>query len=101
MMSIDPARTDLAREFRDNPKGPHSPELRRVLLILRDGSIRGKMTIASLAPEKGFCLAEIGPRRGDPITLHRDRKFDRLKEASWALFKARWEQATGTKLDLD
>ena len=101
MMTIDPARTDLAREFRDNPKGPHSPELRRLLLILRDGSIRGKMTIASLAPEKGFCLAEIGPRRGDPITFHRDRKFERLKDASWALFKARWEQATGSKLELD
>lgn len=101
MMPIDSTRTDLAREFCDNPKGPHSPELRRVLVILREGSIRGKMTIASLAPEKGYCLAELGPRRGDPIVYHRDRRFDSIKDAMRAVFLARWEQATGTRPQID
>jgi hypothetical protein len=101
MMKIDPARSDLAREFRDKPMGPHSPELRRVLLILREGSIRGKTTIARLGEGEGYCLAEVGRRRGDPIVYHRDRTFARLKDAMWALFQARWEQATGSRPAVD
>lgn len=101
MMKLDPARTDLAREFRDHPFGPHSTDLRRLLLILRNGSIRGKTTIASLAPGKGYCLAEIGQRRGDPIVYHRDLKFDRLADAHRALFEKRWEQMTGQPLQID
>lgn len=101
MMKIDPARTDLVREFCDNPAGPHSAELKRVLLVLREGSIRGKAAIASLGDGKGYCLAEIGMRRGDPIRYRDDRIFKRLGEAKVAVFLARWEQATGSKPKLD
>ncbi len=95
MMKIDPARTDLVREFHANPFGPHSTDLRRTLQILRLGSIRGKKTIATR--RDGYCLAEVGMRRGDPIVYHDDRIFGRYGEALIALFDARWEQATGSR----
>lgn|SRR5688572_14557960 len=99
MIKIDPARTDLAREFRDNPFGPHSPELRRLLLILRDGSAREKKVIASWG--EGYCLAQVGKKRGDPVRYDSDKVYDRLRDALWAVFQARWEQATGSRLVLD
>ena len=35
MHRVDPARLDLAREFKSNPTGPHSPELQKLLKLLR------------------------------------------------------------------
>jgi hypothetical protein len=99
MIKIDPARSDLAREYRDNPFGPHSPELRRLLLILRNGSARNKVTLATYGD--GFCLAQVGPKRGDPITYYSDRIFPSYRDALWAVFQARWEQATGRKPAVD
>ena len=99
MMKIDPARTDLAREFRERPFGPHSTDLRRLLTIFRDGSAREKTMIATCGG--GYCLARIGPRRGDPIRYDSDRVFAHLGDALWAVFQARWEQATGRKPAVD
>ena len=99
MIKIDPARTDLAREFRDNPFGPHSPELRRLLLIFRNGSARSKPVIATHGD--GFCLAQVGPKRGDPIEFYSDRIFPSYREALWGVFQARWERATGSKPAVD
>ena len=31
MDAIDPSRLDLAREFKRNPLGPHSPDLQKLL----------------------------------------------------------------------
>ena len=35
MYEIDPARLELVQKFRDNPDGPHSPELALVVNRLR------------------------------------------------------------------
>ena len=35
MYEIDPSRTDLVEEFRNNPDGPHSPELDLIVNRLR------------------------------------------------------------------
>ena len=35
MHRVDPLRLDLAREFKSNPTGPHSPELQKLLKLLR------------------------------------------------------------------
>jgi hypothetical protein len=99
MMKIDPARTDLAREFREHPFGPHSTDLRRLLSIFRDGSAREKTMIATC--DGGYCLAQVGPRRGDPIRYESDRVFAHLGDALWAVFQARWEKATGSKPAVD
>ncbi|MEX2297733.1 MAG: hypothetical protein WD715_09975 [Dongiaceae bacterium] len=99
MMKIDPARTDLAREYKEHPFGPHSTDLRRLLVIFRDGSARKKLMIATYGD--GYCLAQVGPRRGDPIRYDGDRVFAHLGDALWAVFQARWEQATGNKPAVD
>ena len=36
---VDPERTDLARQFRERPLGPHSPDLQHVVNRMRWGSI--------------------------------------------------------------
>ena len=35
MQRVDPARLDLAREFKSNPTGPHTPEPQKLLKLLR------------------------------------------------------------------
>jgi hypothetical protein len=49
----------------------------------------------------GYCLAQVGPKRGDPIEFHSDRIFPNYRDAVWAVFQARWEQATGSKPAVD
>jgi len=64
MYRIDPARADLAREFKERPLGVHSAELEKVLLILRWGSVRGKSLIVNLPGNPraiGECLPLILP----------------------------------------
>ena len=35
MHAVDPTRLDLCREFRDNPIGRHSPDLQKLVKLLR------------------------------------------------------------------
>ena len=40
---IDPNRIDLAREFRDDIRGPHGEELRYILHRMRATPVKGKI----------------------------------------------------------
>jgi hypothetical protein len=100
MYRIDPARADLAREYKARPNGPHSAELQKVLLILRWGGTRGKSVILCTKPDREWRLAKFGPKRGTPMQeygpTHRS-----AKEASWACFRARWLEITGRECPVD
>lgn len=97
MLHIDPSRTDLAREFREAPFGPFSPELQRVLQVLRGGALPGKPIV--LAEGGRWAIAAIPSERGRPFVKEPER-YDDLGEAMWQLFRRRWQRATGSELDL-
>jgi len=94
MYRIDPARADLAREYKERPLGAHSAELEKVLLILRWGGVRGKSVIICTKPEREWRLGKLGPRRGTPMTEY-GPTYKTQAEASWACFRARWKEVTG------
>jgi hypothetical protein len=92
---IDPSRVDLAREFRDNVRGPHSGDLRRVLNRMRGGPMPGKYVLVVRSPGREWVLAQVPARRGDPIQVHEDVVFTSLDDAEWSVFRLRWRDITG------
>jgi hypothetical protein len=101
MYKIDPAKTELAREFKDKPFGPHSAELQKVLNVMRWEPVEGKYVLVNTVPHKEWCLAQLPGKRGIPVKLHEDVKFTDLGEAEWYIFKMRWKKHTGQDLALD
>ena len=100
MTNIDPKRRDLAEAFLENPRGPHSPELQRLVNALRfERDMAGKYVVVNTKPHAEWTLAQLPPARGMPMTMHHDRVFTSLDDAERAIFKLRWEAATGEKLD--
>ncbi len=94
MYRIDPARADLAREFKERPLGAHSAELEKALLILRWGGVRGKSLILCTEPDRTWRLGKMGPRRGAPMTEY-GPTYTKYADAVWACFRARWKETTG------
>lgn len=94
MYRIDPARADLAREFKSAPFGPHSAELQKVIQIMRWGSSREKTIIVCTDHYRTWRLGRMGPARGHPVT-EMGATFTSYAEATWACFRARWQETTG------
>lgn len=97
---IDPARTDLAREFRDNVRGPHSSELKRVLHRMRSGAVANKWVLYVVEPGKRWMLAQIPNEHDAPLVFHEDQIFRSREDAEWAVFKRRWQEITHVEVAL-
>ena len=100
MFKIDPARVDLAREFKAKPYGEHSPDLQAVLTVMRGLPIEGKHVLIATEPHRQWTLARMTGRPPKPELLS-NHVFHSLEEAEWFVFKLRWEQITGQPLPLD
>ena len=98
---VDPARTDLAREFRANPRGPHGEELRRVLHRMRTTPLRGRYCAIVKEPFESWVIGRLSGVRGAPPEVFEDRVFTDLDEVEWEVFRLRWKQLTGEDLDVE
>ena len=96
---IDPARLDLVEEFRRSPKGPHSPELQKVLHRMRWGGVAGRYVLITLEPGRRWMLGRLPERRGAPVERFANRIYTSAVDAEWDVFKVRWEALTGRRLD--
>ena len=101
MHHIDPARLDLAREFKAQPLGPHSPDLQKLLKILRWDPVEGRVVAVQPERDGPWYLARLTGPKGHPVEIFRQRAYATLLEAYWALFRRRWEDHTGQALVLD
>lgn len=101
MHSVDPSRTDLALEFRANPLGPHSPDLQKLLKLLRWEPIAPRHVLVQPRRDGPWLLAETTGPKGCPLKLYEAAPLDRLQDAYFELFRKRWEKHTGTELNLD
>ena len=100
MTDIDATRRDLVAAFNANPRGPHSPELQRLVNTLRfEPTMKGKYAVVCTKPHEEWTLAQLPGERGVPIRMHTDRVFTSLDDAERAIFKLRWEAHTGETLD--
>ncbi len=86
-------------EFRQNPSGPHSPNLQRVLNVMRGSPTAGKYCLICTKPFAEWQLARMSGRRGTPPTPVDDTLFTDLAEAEWAVFRQRWRELTGEELN--
>ena len=94
---IDPSRIDLAKEFRDNIRGPHSEELRYILHRMRATPVRGKFVLVIVEPYRKWRIGRIG-QRGKPIQIVDKKIYEDLDRAEWEVFKLRWRELTGRTL---
>ena len=101
MHRVDPARLDLAREFKHNPTGPHSPELQKLLKLLRWEPLAGRFVVVQPRRDGPWYLARTTGPKGHPLEIFYAHGYLTLAEAHWALFRKRWEQHTGQALVLD
>ena len=100
MTDIDPKRRDLVEAFNANPGGPHSPALQCLVNKLRfEPTMKGKYAVVCTKPHAEWTLAQLPGTRGAPIVMHKDQVFTSLDDAERAIFKLRWEAATGVSLD--
>lgn len=101
MHAVDPARLDLAREYKANPIGPHSPELQKLLKLLRWEPVAGRFLVVRPRHDGLWYLARTTGPKGHPLEIFYHHGYATQPEAHWALFRKRWEQHTGQVLILD
>ena len=99
MKKIDPSRTDIADEFKARPYGPHSADLQKVLSVMRWRETPGKYVLVETPAPNQWVLGRLPARRGEPVELYDQLVFDRHEDGLWYLFKIRWEEHTGRRLE--
>lgn len=100
LYEIDPKMTHLAAEYRANPRGRHSPDLQRVLNVMRGAPAAGKHILIFDKKRNGYVIAQLGGERGAPVIRNDKRVFEKATDAEWEVFKLRWRQHTGQDLDI-
>ena len=85
----------------DNPMGPHSAALQRIVTRMRDTEAAGRYVLVTRVPYQEWGLGQLSGQRGVDLTLLEDHVFTSLEDAERAVFKMRWESITGTPLVLD
>lgn len=89
----------LAEEFRKTPIGHHSPNLMRVLNLLRYDKSGYQTVLVTLVPLREWTLGVMPPNRKDPIVIDpQGPVFTCREDAEWAVFCARWHARTGHRI---
>jgi N,N-dimethylformamidase len=101
MHRLDPSRLDLAREFKHNPTGPHSPDLQKLLKLLRWEPLAGRFIVVRTRQDGPWYLARTTGPKGHAMEIFTSHGYETLAQAHWALFRKRWEHHTGQPLILD
>lgn len=100
MYRFDKTRLDLAREFKANPWGEHSPDLQYLLhLMRRPASEPFHVLMIDRAGER-WTLAVMEPGGRSP-PRRTNRVFSDLREAEWHLFRLRWEKLAGEECPIE
>lgn len=99
MLDVDPQDLAPCEEYFQNPIGPHSPSLQRLLTIMRADTIDDPYVIVE-ADDGGYGLGTVSDRRGDPVRVYADVHFSTYADALRVMFKLRWELLTGHSLPM-
>lgn len=79
----------LFDEFMQNPLGPHSSQLQRILNLFRGcGELRYGLLVVK--PHKEWVLVSIH-EPGTELEIHHDYVFSNLADAEREIFRRRWE----------
>ena len=98
---IDWARDiELAREFIHAPVGHHSPNLQRLLRVMRSGPVKGKYALLVTKPGREWTLIRCSGQMGVSPTVYWDNIFLSIEDAEREVFRLRWKELTGRELNL-
>ena len=92
------ATSDLIEEFRRQPIGRHSPELRLLLNNLRRRQKGDPYILACTKAQAEWKLARKPAGRGSAVRLVPGFVFTSPEEAEWEVFKLLWKESTGESL---
>ncbi|MFO1037097.1 MAG: hypothetical protein U1E45_09660 [Geminicoccaceae bacterium] len=96
---IRPEDRLLVDEFRRQPYGGrYSPDLQRILNLMRSAPMEGKYILLCTRPFAEWKLARHHGRK-KPIEVFHDQVFHSREEAEWAVFRLRWKELTGDDLN--
>ena len=98
MYQIDPTRTDLIEEFDRQPGGPHSAELKRLIMCLRTGPIAERFIVLCTRRGREWAVGWMPTERGKPIAFVDGAVFGDYDDAARLVFRLRWQAATGQSL---
>lgn len=96
--SWDGNRRDLADEYRNNLRGPFSPELQKILDRMRTSPLTGRYALRVIIPFQKFALVQLSGERGVPPSDIEGITYDTISEAEWDIFRRRWKAITGVAL---
>lgn len=91
-------RKRLADEFMANPIGYHSPDLQRLMLVLRGEPTKGKYCLVCTKPYEEWTLARLSGEAGKRTTLLKGHVYSSIAEAERAVFRLRWKKCFGEEL---
>lgn len=95
MAEIDTRRRDLIEEFRRNPVGRHSPDLRVLLNSLRNEQVGDSYVLVCVEPHRRWRLARKAAGRGGRVRYVGDVEFTSPEQAEWEVFRLLWRERTG------
>ena len=96
--SWDGNRQDLVDEYRNNLRGPFSPELQKILDHMRTSPLTGRYALRVIIPFQKFALVQLSGVRGVPPSDINGITYDTIPEAEWDIFRRRWKGITGVTL---
>jgi hypothetical protein len=97
--SIRPEDRIHVAEFRERPHGRHSPDLQRILNVMRGTPLKGRYVLVCTRPFREWKLARHPGERGRPIEILDHPPFASREAAEWVVFRLRWKELTGEELN--
>ncbi len=101
ILEFDGNRMDLAKEYRNNIRGPFSLELQQILDKMRTTPLNGRFVILISKPFEEFSLAQLTGVRGENPKLVEGVKYSSIAEAEWDIFKRRWALLSGIEINIE
>jgi hypothetical protein len=80
---------DIVAEHAENPAGPHSDALQRVLRYLRRAPVPGKYVVVAVRPWREYRIGVLTGVRGEAPTVLDDGPYGTEAEAMHAVFLRR------------
>ena len=100
MFTFDKSRLDLAREFRRQPWGEHSPDLQYLLMVMRQPGPEPYHVLITDRPGERWTLATMQPGSKAP-PRRSNMVFTDLRAAEWYVFRQRWARLAGEELPFE
>ena len=101
ILEFDGNRMDLAKEYRNNLRGPFSLELQHILDKMRTTPLKGRFVILISKPFEEFSLAQLTGVRGQKPKLVEGVTYRSIAAAEWDIFKRRWADLSGVEITIE